>query len=259
MVKKLEKLYIYFILAFFYAPILVLIVYSFNDNRSNRVWGGFSFRWYIQLFQNRLIMSALYYTVLCAVLATVISTVLGTISAIGIYSFRERTKGLLLWVNDIPVVNPDIVTGISLLLVFSAMDLKLGFLTMLISHITFCTPYVMLSVLPKLKQMDRHLLEAALDLGASPMYALSKVVLPEIQVGITTGAILAFTLSIDDFVISFFNTGAGVTNLSIYIYSAAKKGISPEVNALSTLMILSVMILLFIVNKRDKILKKEAR
>ncbi|MDR2520175.1 MAG: ABC transporter permease [Eubacteriaceae bacterium] len=249
--KKLRKAYVYLLLAFFYLPIAVLVVYSFNENRTNRIWGGFSLRWYAALFSDRQILSALYYTLLCAALATLVSTVIGTASAIAIDAMEGRSRSLYLNLNYIPVINPDIVTGISMLLVFASAGIRLGMATMLIAHITFCTPYVILSILPKLKQMDRHLVEAALDLGATPMQALFKVVLPDIRAGVSTGALLAFTLSVDDFAISFFNTGSGVTNLSIYVYSAAKKGISPEVNALSTVMILSVAILLFIVNKRS--------
>ncbi len=163
---------------------------------------------------------------------------------------KDRSKKLLLNVNYLPVINPDIVTGISLMLVFSVFTIQAGLVTMLIAHITFCIPYVILSVLPKLKQMDRHLVEAAMDLGATPLYTLRHIIIPEIKPGIVTGALLAFTLSIDDFVISFFNTGGGVTNLSIYIYSAAKRGISPEINALSTIMILTVTLLLIVINRR---------
>ncbi|MCL1913972.1 MAG: ABC transporter permease [Eubacteriaceae bacterium] len=253
MVKKLQNLYIYLVLVFLYAPILVLAVYSFNASKSNRVWGGFSLKWYVALFSDREIMSALYYTLMCAIAATVVSTIIGTISAIGMHALNDfpRIKAFALNINYLPVINPDIVTGISLMLVFSFASARMGFVTMLISHITFCVPYVVLSVLPKLNQMDKHLIEAAMDLGASPMFALRKIVLPEIYSGIVTGALLAFTLSIDDFVISFFNTGSGVSNLSIFIYSAARRGISPEVNALSTLMVLCVSILLVVANLRS--------
>ena len=250
MVKLLKRTYLFLILFFLYAPIVVLAVYSFNASRTSKVWGGFSLQWYVSLFRDSQIMSALYYTLLVAVLACVISTFVGTISAIGIHSMKERSRKVLLNINYLPVINPDIVTGISLMLVFSTLAIKAGLLTMLIAHITFCIPYVILSVLPKLKQMDRNLVEAALDLGATPIYTLRHIVLPEISSGIITGALLAFTLSIDDFVISFFNTGGGVTNLSIYIYSAAKRGISPEINALSTVMILTVTLLLIVINRR---------
>jgi spermidine/putrescine transport system permease protein len=233
-----------------YAPILVLAVYSFNASRTSKVWGGWSLTWYRSLLENSDILQALYYTLLIAVLASTISTVIGTFSAIGIHAMREKSRALLLNINYLPVINPDIVTGLSLMLLFSAVSIRAGFVTLLIAHIVCCIPYVILSVLPKLKQMDSNLVEASMDLGAKPFYTLRKIVFPEIKSGIVTGALLAFTLSIDDFVISFFTTGSGVTNLSIYIYSAAKRGISPEINALSTIMIVTVTLLLVLVNRR---------
>ena len=258
MVKVFKKVYLYLVLFFLYAPIAVLAFYSFNASRTSKVWGGFSLKWYQSLFQNGEILSALFYTLLVAVLASLISTVVGTVSAIGLHAMKEKQRNILLNVNYLPVINPDIVTGISLMLVFAFASVKPGLLTMLIAHITFCIPYVILSVLPKLKQMDKHLVEAAMDLGATPRYTLRNIVLPEIMPGIMTGMMLAFTLSLDDFVISFFTTGNGVSNLSIYVYSAAKRGISPEINALSTLMILTVSILLFFINRRaDKSAEKE--
>ena len=250
MKKFVKNLYLYLVLAFLYAPILVLMVYSFNESKTSKVWGGFSLKWYKSLFSNEQILTALYYTVLIAVIACVLSTTIGTISAIGIHAMKDKPRSAYLNINYLPIINPDIVTGLSLMLVFVALSIRAGFMSLLIAHITFCTPYVVLSVLPKLKQMDRHLIEASMDLGATPMYTLRKVIIPEIKPGIITGAILAFTMSIDDFVISFFTTGSGVSNLSIYVYSAAKRGISPEINALSTLMILTVTLLLVVVNWR---------
>lgn len=250
MVKFIKRSYMSLILIFLYAPILVLMFYSFNASRTSKVWGGFSLKWYIALFQNSEILSALSYTLAIALSACVISTLVGTLSAIGIFSMSGKTKGLMLNVNYIPVIDPDIVTGISMMLLFSFLNMTPGFTTLLISHITFCIPYVVLSVLPKLNQMDTHLIEAAMDLGAKPFQTLWKVVLPEVKSGILTGALMAFTLSIDDFVISYFTTGSGVSNLSIYIYTAAKRGISPEINALSTIMILVVTVLLAAVNLR---------
>ena len=197
-------------------------------------------------------MKALYYTVLCAVLSSAVATVFGTITAYGIHHLRQRPKKILLAVNNIPLLNPDIVTGISLMALFSALAVlrfKLGFTTMLISHIAFNVPYVILSVLPKLAQMPDDTVNAAMDLGATPFYAFRKVVLPEIQPGIITGAIMAFTMSIDDFVISYFTAGVGVTNLSIKIYTMARRGIKPSINALSTLMFIAVLVLLLLVNK----------
>lgn len=197
-------------------------------------------------------MKALYYTLLCAVLSSAVATVFGTITAYGIHHLRRRPKKILLAVNNIPLLNPDIVTGISLMALFSALAVlrfKLGFTTMLIAHIAFNVPYVILSVLPKLSQMPDDTVNAAMDLGATPFYAFRKVVLPEIKPGIITGAIMAFTMSIDDFVISYFTAGVGVTNLSIKIYTMARRGIKPSINALSTLMFIAVLVLLLLVNK----------
>lgn len=250
MVKKLfSKIYMYLVFLFLYAPIIVLIVFSFNDSRSRSVWKGFTFKWYIELFQDREILSALYYTILIALISCIISTIIGTIAAIGISDIPGIKKKILLNINYLPVLNPDIVTAVSLMTLFKFLQLEFGFLTMLLSHITFSIPYVILSVLPKLKQMDVHMAEAALDLGATPFYALRKVILPEIKPGIVSGALMAFTLSVDDFVISFFNKGAEVTNLSITIYSMARRGINPVINALSTLMFIGVLVLLLFVNK----------
>ena len=252
MKKNLAKIYTFLIFFFLYAPILVLIIFSFNNSKSTAAWSGFSLRWYSELFKDKSIMKALYYTLLCAVLSSAVATVFGTITAYGIHHLRQRPKKILLAVNNIPLLNPDIVTGISLMALFSALAVlrfKLGFTTMLIAHIAFNVPYVILSVLPKLSQMPNDTVNAAMDLGATPFYAFRKVVLPEIQPGIITGAIMAFTMSIDDFVISYFTAGVGVTNLSIKIYTMARRGIKPSINALSTLMFIAVLILLLLVNK----------
>ena len=215
--KFFKKFYMSIIFLFLYAPIAVLMIYSFNDSRSRGSWGGFTLKWYKQLFQDRQIMSALYNTILIAVLSSIIATVIGTAAAIGIHNMKKLPKRLVMNLTYLPVLNPDIITGISLMLLFIFMNMKLGFFTMLLAHITFNIPYVILSVLPKLKQLNKHLYEAALDLGATPWYAFRQVILPELMPGIITGCLLAFTLSIDDFVISFFTTGAGVSNLSINI------------------------------------------
>lgn len=213
-------------------------------------WDGFSLKWYADLFSDRDIMSALYYTILIAVLSTIIATVIGLITAIGIHDMNKFGKSIIVNISYLPILNPDIVTGISLMMLFVFMKLEPGFLTLLLAHITFNIPYVIFSILPKLRQMNKHLYEAALDLGATPFYAFRKVILPEIMPGVVTGMILAFTLSIDDFVISYFTTGAGVSNLSIIIYSMARVGIKPTINALSTLLFITVLLLLLIVNKR---------
>lgn len=250
--KILKRLYVFLMFLFLYAPIIVLIVFSFNDSKSRGVWSGFTLKWYIELFKDANILKALYQTILVAVLSALISTMLGTFAAIGIYNLPGLSKKISLNLNYLPVLNPDIVTAISLMALFRFLKMEFGFATMLLSHITFGTPYVILSVLPKLKQMNTHLAEAAMDLGATPFYALRKVIIPEIMPGIITGGLMAFTLSIDDFVISFFNTGNGVSNLSIEIFSMTRRGINPVINALSTLMFVGLMIMLIIINKRTE-------
>lgn len=252
MVNKISKrMYIFLIFLFLYLPIAVLIVFSFNDSKLQGVWAGFTLKWYMDLFKDAEILRALYTTVLIALLSSLISTAMGTFAAIGIHGIRGFKRGIILNLNYMPVLNPDIVTAISLMALFRFVKIEFGFITMLISHIVFSIPYVILSVLPKLKQMDANLAEAAMDLGATPFYALRKVIIPEILPGIVTGMLLAFTLSIDDFVISFFNTGSGVSNLSIAIYSMTRKGINPVVNALSTLMFIVLLLLLLVINKRS--------
>lgn len=259
--RWLKKSYIYLVFLFLYLPIIILMIFSFNASRSRGSWDGFTLRWYVELFQDRQILSSLYYTVLVGVLSSLASTIMGTAAAVGIHNLRGFQKNLILNLTYIPVLNPDIVTGVSLMLLFILLKMPLGFPTMLLAHITFSTPYVILSVLPKLRQMDSSLYEAALDLGATPWYGFKKVVLPEIAPGIVTGFLLAFTLSIDDFVISFFNTGSGVSNLSITVYSMARRGINPKINAVSTLMFACVLTLLVIVNLRmekDKSPRRES-
>ncbi|MBS6185176.1 MAG: ABC transporter permease, partial [Clostridium celatum] len=221
---------------------------------------GFTLRWYTQLFQNARIMEALKYTIIIAVISSIVATIIGTLAAIGIHRMKGLPKKTLLNINNLPVLNPDIVTGISIMSLFIfifpilnkiGINAQFGFTTMLLAHITFNIPYVVLSVLPKLRQLPSNITEAALDLGATPGYAMRKIILPQIKPGIVAGLLMAFTMSIDDFVISFFTTGPGVTNLSIEIYSMARKGINPSINALSTLMFITVLILLLIVNRKE--------
>jgi spermidine/putrescine transport system permease protein len=257
MVKTFKKIYIFALLLFLYAPIVVMAVYSFNASKTSKIWGGFTLKWYASLFANTQIFSALMYTLVIALVATAFSSALGTLAALGISGMRQRTKNIMLAVNYLCIINPDIIIGVSLMLVFAFMKLPFGLLTMFISHSVFCTPVVVMSVLPLIAKFDRHLLDAAYDLGAKPAYALRTIVLPQIRPGILTGALLSFTLSIDDFMVSFFTTGSGVTNLSIYVYTSARRGISPEVNALSVLMIFVVFTLLLIVNLRMRKTKKE--
>ncbi|MBC5738283.1 MULTISPECIES: ABC transporter permease [Oscillospiraceae] len=251
---------------FLYAPIFVLIVFSFNATKSRTVWGGFSLDWYAKLFQNTQIMGALYTTLLVSVIAAAIATIAGTAAAIGFYSMKRRPRTLCLSVNNIPMTNADIVTGVSLMLLFvfagRFLPFKQGFATLLIAHITFDIPYVILSVLPKLRQLDANIYEAAQDLGATGFLAFRKVVLPEIMPGVLNGMLIAFTMSIDDFVISYFTAGSQTSTLAMVIYSMTRRKISPEINALSTLMFLVVLALLLVINIRqanqDKAAKKKA-
>ena len=251
MVKSaFKKIYTFLIFLFLYAPIIVLIIFSFNESKSRAHWTGFTFKWYIEMFRDRQIMSSLYYTITIALTASIIATVLGTIAALGIYYMKKTPRTIMINLTYLPVLNPDIVTGISLMLLFILMKFQRGFFSMLIAHITFNLPYVILSVMPKLKQLDNYLYDAALDLGATPTYAFRKVVLPQIAPGIFTGFLLAMTMSIDDFVISFFTTGPGVSNLAITIYSMARKGVSPKINAVLSIMFAGVILMLMIINNR---------
>lgn len=235
---------------FLYIPIAVMIVQSFNAGKSRAKWEGASLRWYAELFQDRSIMQALQVTLVVAVIAAIFATLLGTLAAIGIYSMKKRPQACMMTLTNIPMTMPDIVTGISLMLLFLFTKVERGMLTMIMAHITFDTPYVILSVMPKLKQMNKHSYEAALDLGATPSYALTHVIIPEVRQGIITGAMLSFTLSLDDFTISYFTTSPMVQNLSTLIYSKARIGIDPTLNALSALMFVSLLVLLIIVNRR---------
>lgn len=236
------------ILILLYAPILTLIILSFNSSKSRAKWGGFTFRWYSALFKNDEIMQALYTTLIIALLASVIATLIGTLASIGISHMRARSRTLFMGVTNIPMLNSEIVMGVSLMLLFIIGKMQLGFSTILLSHITFDIPYVILNVMPKLKQTNRSTYEAALDLGATPFYAFRKTVLPDILPGVMTGFLFAFTMSLDDFVITYFTKGPGIDTLSTKIYSEVRKGIKPEIYALSTLMFLAVLLLLFVIN-----------
>lgn len=260
--KIFKNIFLISVFAFLYAPILVLIVYSFNDSKLRAKWGGFTFKWYLELFNNREILSAVSTTLSIAVISTIISTILGTMAAIAIFYMKKWKRKAILNINYIPVLNPDIVTAISLMVLYKTLidisnryfglKFEFGYMTMLLSHITFVLPYIVLSILPKLKSMNKHLLEAALDLGATPFQALIKVVIPEIKSGIFTGVLIALTLSLDDFVISFFTTGHGKANLSTAIYAMAKKGVNPVINALSTIIFTILLVLLVIINYRTE-------
>lgn len=262
--KVASKFYTVLLFLFLYAPIIVLIVFSFNDSTtmSRSVWSGFSLKWYRRLFEDRMILEALKNTLIVGVAASLLATSLGTIAAIGINGLKKFPRRMIMNITNFPMVNPEIVTGVSLMLlfVFVAKSLgghSLGLFSLILGHTTFCLPYVILSVLPKLRQMDPHLYEAAQDLGCPPLRAFFQVVLPEIMPGIVTGMIMSFTLSIDDFIISYFTSGTTQT-LPIFIYSMTRKRVSPEINALSTLLFAAVLLLLLIINVRQAKEKKAA-
>lgn len=240
------------VLMFLYVPIFVLIVFSFNESKSRSVFTGFTFKWYERLFHNEIIISSLINTIIIAVLASIVSTILGTLAAIGINSMRKLPKAVVMNITNMPIINPEIVTGVSLMLLFvffaARMNLEFGFVTLLISHITFDVPYVILNIMPKFKQMDPHLYEAAQDLGCSPFKAFRKVILPEIMPGVVSGFLMAFTYSLDDFVISYFTSGSTSQTLPITIYSMTRRKVSPEINALSTIIFVTVMIVLIVKN-----------
>lgn len=242
-----SKIILTLTMLFFYLPILYIIIFSFNDSRSLTKFGGFSLSWYEKMFADSTMMEAVLYTVIIAVIATVVATVVGTITAIGLSKSRKVVQKMVERINDLPVMNPDIVTAISLLMFFSVLTVKKGFGTLLLAHIMFCIPYVMLSVTPKLRSLDPNLIDAAMDLGATPFQALAKVIVPQIKPGIVSGALIAFTMSFDDFVISYFTTGNGVNNISILVYTMSKR-VNPSINALSTIVILLITLVLGVVN-----------
>ena len=243
-----QDFYLVFVLIFLYAPILTMMVLSFNTSKSRTDWGGFTLDWYVQMFESSSIMDALYNTLLIAFISALAATILGTAAAIGISSMKKTPRNIVMGINNIPMLNSDIVTGISLMLGFLAFGISLGFKTILLSHITFCVPYVILSVMPKLKQTSRYTYEAAMDLGAGPVEAFFKVVLPDIMPGVLSGFLLAFTMSLDDFIVTHFTRGAGVNTLSTLIYSEVRRGIKPSMYALSTVIFVTVLALLLITN-----------
>lgn len=254
--KKLAKIggkiYLALIFIFLYAPIVTLIVLSFNESKFRGKWGGFSLKWYESLFASREIMEALWTTLLLAFLSALIATILGTMVSFAMNRMKKLPRMILMTVTNIPMLNADIVTGISLMLLFIALRYQMGFGSVLIAHITFNLPYVVLSVLPKLKQMNKSVFEAALDLGASRQYAFVKVVFPDILPGILTGFLLSFTMSLDDFIITHFTKGVGMDTLSTKIYAEVRKGIKPEIYALSTILFAAIFIVLIVVNRRQK-------
>lgn len=246
--KKISsKIYMAIMIIFFYLPIVYTIIFSFNSSRSLTKFGGFSLQWYEKMFHDSTMMQSIFYTIIIALLATLISTIAGTITAIGLSKSNRILKGIVEQINDLPIMNPEIVTGIGLLMFFSALGVKKGFMTLLLAHIMFCIPYVILSVAPKLRSLDPNLADAALDLGATPWQALIKVIVPQIMPGIVSGALIAFTMSFDDFIISYFVTGNGVNNISILVYTMSKR-VNPSINALSSIIILIITVVLLLVN-----------
>lgn len=255
-----SKIYVALVMVFLYLPIAVLILYSFNDGKTS-VWKGFTLKWYYELFNNSAIMTSLYNTLIIAVLAAVVSTVLGTLAAIGIYNMKKPVRSLVTNVSNIPIINPEIVTGVSFMLLFAFLgtlfNFEMGFATVLIAHISFCTPYVILNVMPKLRQMDYSIYEAALDLGCNPRQAFFKTVMPEIMPGVISGMLMSFTYSLDDFVITYFTRGPKFQTLPIEIYTMLRRRISPTINALSTLLFIITIAILIIVNVWERRAEKE--
>ncbi len=257
MVKNaLQKIYIALIFIFLYAPIATLIVLSFNASKTRSKWGGFTLKWYASLFENEAIMSALWNTLLIAFLSALIATIIGTIACISMQAMKKRNRAIIMGITNIPMLNAEIVTGISLMLLFISLGIKFGFLTILLAHITFNIPYVILSIMPRMKQLNPYTYEAALDLGASHLQAFFKVTFPDILPGILSGFLMAFTMSLDDFIITHFTKGPGVDTLSTKIYTEVKKGIKPEMYALSAIIFTTVLILLILVNYTPKKARK---
>lgn len=250
--KKLSKVYLALVMLFLYTPIFVLVVFSFNVSKSHSVFSGFTFDWYIKLFHNQIIMTSLLNTIIVAVAASIAATVLGTAAAIGINKMKKLPKMIVMQGTNIPIINPEIVTGVSLMLLFvffaARMNFEFGFATLIIAHITFDVPYVILNIMPKFRQMNPNIYEAAQDLGCNPLSAFFKVVLPEIMPGVISGFLMSFTFSLDDFVISYFTIGATSQTLPITIYSMTRRKVSPEINALSTIIFIVVLIVLIVKN-----------
>lgn len=249
------KIVIALIMLFFYLPIVYMIVFSFNDSKSLTHFAGFSMQWYEKMLQSNDMMSSLYITIIVAIIATVVSTIVGTIAAIGISKSRKIVKDIIMQINDFPIMNPEIVTAIGLMLLFITFKIEKGFVTLILAHIAFCIPYVILSVMPKIRSLDPNLADAAMDLGATPWQALIKVIVPQIMPGIFAGALIAFTMSFDDFIISYFATGRGVKNLSIMVYTMSKR-VNPSINAISTLVVVLITIALILINVVPALRKK---
>ena len=243
--KLSRRLILGCVMVFFYFPILYMLIFSFNGSRSLTSFDGFSLQWYHKMFNDRNMMEAIYYTLVTAVVATFVSTIVGTITAIGLSKSRRIVREVVQQINDLPIMNPEIVTAVGLMLFYVSLHMEKGFLTMLLAHIAFCTPYVILSVMPKLRGLDPNLAEAAMDLGARPTQAMWKVIVPQIMPGVVSGALIAFTMSFDDFIISYFVTGNGVKNISTLVWTMSKR-INPSINSLSTLIVIMITITLLI-------------
>ena len=243
--------YLAFVFLFLYVPIFILIAFSFNSSKSKSVWSGFTFDWYLKLFGNELIIASLINTLALALISSVVAAIIGTAAAIGIHSMKKTAKAVIMNVTYLPVLNPEIITGVSFMLLFAFIKFEAGFSTLLVAHISFCIPYVILNLMPKLRQIDHYQYEAALDLGCNPYQAFFLVILPEIMPGIVSGFLMAFTYSIDDVVISLFVSGPEMQTLPVTIYSMTRKQISPEINALSAIMFAVVLSLLLAMNARD--------
>ena len=256
--RTLGKALMILMIAFFYLPILYMIIFSFNDGKSLTSFTGFSLRWYQHMLESQDMMTALYTTFSIAILATIVATVVGTVAAIGLSSSRKVIRNIMEQVNNLPMMNPEIVTAIGFMLLFITFKVEKGYVTMLLAHIAFCIPYVMLSVMPKIRSLDPNLADAAMDLGATPFKALTKVIVPQITPGIVSGALIAFTMSVDDFIISYFVTGSGVKNLSIVVYTMSKR-VNPSINAVSTLVVVIITIVLLVINLAPVIAAKRCR
>ena len=252
-----QKIWFWLIIAFFYLPIIYVVFFSFNKSKSLTKFTGFSLRWYERMFESRPILEAIGYTIACAVIATVVSTIVGTITAIGLSKCNKVLRESINQVNNLPMLNPDIVTAIGFMLFFTSLRIQTSFWTMVLAHIAFCIPYVILSVTPKLRSLDPNMPEAAMDLGCTPMQALTKVIVPQIKPGIISGALVAFSMSFDDFVISLFTTGPGVSNISIYVYGNVKR-VNPTINALSAILVFVITTVLIIVNVIPMIKERRA-
>lgn len=256
--KIFSKIFLVLVMMFFYLPIFYVIFFSFNDSRSLTKFTGFSLQWYEKMLSNRMMMDSIYYTIVIAIIATIVSTIIGTITAIGLSKSRRIVRELVNQTNNLPMLNPEIVTAIGFMLFFKSLNMQTGFMTLLLAHIVFCIPYVILSIMPKLRQLDDNLAEAALDLGCTPFQALYKVIIPQILPGVVSGALIAFTMSFDDFIISYFTTGPGINNISTYVYSSVKR-INPSINALSTVIVVAITLVLVLVNVIPYLKSKKAK